>query len=177
LIIFSSEVKDFLGLGMGAVPGDFLGKWRAVGSHLHSVNLWAVGIAVATVTIIELWPRLGRRIPGPFVALVATTAVAYAFHLPVETVGTRFGVIDASLPAPALPAVTTARLVALIGPAFTIALLGGIESLLSAVVSDGMIGGRHRSTWRWWPRGSRTSCPPCSAASRRRARSPARRRT
>jgi len=145
LIIFSGEVKDFLGLRMGPVPAGFFGKWQALGSHLNSVNPWAVAIAVASVAIIELWPRLGWRIPGPFVALIATTAVAYAFHLPVETVGTRFGVIDASLPAPALPTVTLSRMVALIGPAFTIALLGGIESLLSAVVSDGMIGGRHRS--------------------------------
>jgi sulfate permease, SulP family len=145
LIIFSNEVKDFLGLGMGAVPADFFGKWRAIASHLDAVNPWAVGIAVASVALIELWPRLGWRIPGPFVALIGTTAMAYAFHLPVDTVGTRFGVIDAALPAPALPAATLSRMVALIGPAFTIALLGGIESLLSAVVSDGMIGGRHRS--------------------------------
>ena len=145
LIIFSNEVKDFLGLGMGAVPAEFLGKWQAIFAHLDSVNPWAVGLALATVVLIQLWPRLGWRIPGPFVALIATTAVAYAFHLPVETVGSRFGVIDASLPAPAFPAVTMSQIVALIGPAFTIALLGGIESLLSAVVSDGMIGGRHRS--------------------------------
>ncbi len=145
LIIFSNVVKDFLGLGMGAVPADFVGKWRAIATHLDSVSPWAVAIAVTTVAIILLWPRLGWRIPGPFVALVTTTAVAYAFHLNVETVGTRFGVIDASFPAPALPAITMSRIVALIGPAFTIAMLGGIESLLSAVVSDGMIGGRHRS--------------------------------
>jgi SulP family sulfate permease len=145
LIIFSGEVKDFLGLEMGAVPGGFFGKWRAIASHMNSVNMWAVAIAVAGVAIIELWPRLNRRIPGPFVALIASTAVVSVFHLPVETVGSRFGVIDASLPAPALPIFTLPRIVALIGPAFTIALLGGIESLLSAVVSDGMIGGRHRS--------------------------------
>ena len=145
LIIFSNEVKDFLGLGIDAVPADFFGKWRAIGSHLDSINPWAAWIAVASVAIIELWPRLGWRIPGPFVALIATTALAHALHLPVDTVGTRFGVIDASLPAPTLPAVTLSRMVALISPAFTIALLGGIESLLSAVVSDGMIGGRHRS--------------------------------
>ena len=127
LIIFSGEVKDFLGLEMGAVPGGFFGKWRAIAAHVNSVNPWAVAIAVASVAIIEFWPRLAHRIPGPFAALIATTAVAYAFHLPVETVGTRFGVIDASLPAPALPVVTLSRMVALVSPAFTIALLGGIS--------------------------------------------------
>jgi SulP family sulfate permease len=145
LIIFSNVVKDFLGLGMGAVPADFVGKWRAIATHLDYVKPLAVAIAVTSVAIIWLWPRLGSRIPGPFVALITTTAVAYAFHLNVETVGTRFGAIDASLPAPHLPAISMSRIVALIGPAFTIAMLGGIESLLSAVVSDGMIGGRHRS--------------------------------
>jgi sulfate permease, SulP family len=145
LIIFSAEVKDFLGLEMGAIPAGFFGKWRAITTHLNSVNPWAVAIAVTGIAIIELWPRLNRRIPSPFVALIATTAVVSLFHLPVETVGSRFGVIDASLPPPALPTATLSRIVALIGPAFTIALLGGIESLLSAVVSDGMIGGRHRS--------------------------------
>ena len=145
LIIFSGEVKDFLGLQMGMVPAGFFGKWRAIAANLNSVNPWAVAIAVAGVVIIELWPRISRRVPGPFVALIATTAIVSIFHVPVETVGTRFGIIEASFPAPALPRATLPQIVALIGPAFTIALLGGIESLLSAVVSDGMIGGRHRS--------------------------------
>jgi len=91
------------------------------------------------------WPYLNRRIPSPFVALIATTALVQLTHLPVETIGSRFGVIDAALPKPALPAVPLHALPGLFGAAFTIALLGAIESLLSAVVSDGMIGGRHRS--------------------------------
>ncbi len=145
LIIFSGEVKDFLGLPMGVVPVDFLGKWRAFASHMGSLDPAAVLVAVGSLAIVLLWPRVNRRIPGPFVALITMTAVVQLFHLPVETIGSRFGAIHASLPAPALPALTLSQATGLIAPAFTIALLGGIESLLSAVVSDGMIGGRHRS--------------------------------
>jgi len=145
LIIFSGEVKDFLGLPMGVVPVDFLGKWRAFASHMGSLNPAAVLVAVGSLAIVLLWPRVNRRIPGPFVALITMTALVRLFHLPVETIGSRFGAIHASLPAPALPALTLSQATGLIAPAFTIALLGGIESLLSAVVSDGMIGGRHRS--------------------------------
>jgi SulP family sulfate permease len=95
--------------------------------------------------VIVVWPRINRRIPGPFVALLVATAVVQLFHLPVETIGSRFGGISASLPRLTLPHPTVAQLKLLVGPAFTIALLGAVESLLSAVVADGMIGGRHRS--------------------------------
>lgn len=145
VVIFSSQVKDFLGLQMAAVPAEFIEKWRAFGEHLSTVNPWAVAIALATIAIIRLWPRVSRKVPGPFVALIATTAMATAFHLPVETIGSRFGSIHAGIPTPTLPHVTLAQLSGLVAPAFTIALLGAVESLLSAVVADGMIGGRHRS--------------------------------
>jgi len=145
LIIFSSQVKDFLGLRVGAVPADFIGKWRAVAGHFASFNPWALFVAGFALVIIIGWPRLNRRIPSPFVALIVTAALARVLHLPVETIGTRFGAVRAALPAPALPPLSASALPGLIGPAFTIALLGAIESLLSAVVADGMIGGRHRS--------------------------------
>jgi sulfate permease, SulP family len=145
LIIFSGQVKDLLGLSMGNLPADFLGKWAAYGRHLEHVNAWAVVISAVTLAILVLWPRLGLRLPGPFVALILTTLAAQVFNLPVETIGSRFGVIHAGLPRPSLPHISFATAVALVGPAFTIALLSGIESLLSAVVSDGMIGGKHRS--------------------------------
>jgi SulP family sulfate permease len=145
LIIFSNEVKDFLGLRMGPVPADFVLKWRAFAAHSGAVNPWAVLVAALTLGIILAWPRVNRRIPSPFVALIVVTVVVQLFHLPVETIGSRFGVIEMGLPKPALPAFTLQQLPVLLGPAFTIALLGAIESLLSAVVSDGMIGGRHRS--------------------------------
>jgi SulP family sulfate permease len=145
LIIFSSQVKDLLGLDMGALPADFVGKWVAYGRHLGHVNLSAILVSALTLAILLAWPRLRLRIPGPFVALLATTALVHLLQLPVETIGSRFGAIDAGLPRPSLPHVSFATVTALIGPAFTIALLAGIESLLSAVVSDGMIGGKHRS--------------------------------
>jgi SulP family sulfate permease len=145
LIILSGEVKDFLGLRMGPVPAAFVARWRTLGAHLNSLNPWAVVIALLTVAIILAWPRVSRRVPSPLVALLSTTAAVQLLHLPVDTIGSRFGVISATLPAPALPAVSFQQIPALLGPAFTIALLGAVESLLSAVVADGMIGGRHRS--------------------------------
>ena len=145
VIIFSSQVKDFLGLRMGSVPADFLEKWAAFAEHVRSVNPYAVAVSALGVAVIVVWPRINRRIPGPFVALLVATAVVQLFHLPVETIGSRFGGISASLPSLTLPHPTVAQLKLLIGPAFTIALLGAVESLLSAVVADGMIGGRHRS--------------------------------
>jgi SulP family sulfate permease len=145
LIIFSSQIRDLLGLEMTAVPAAFLAKWGAYVGAFESVNPWAFVVAVTTLTIIIVWPKIERRIPGPFVALIVTTLLVQLLHLPVETIGARFGEIHAGLPRPSLPAVTLARVGALAGPAFTIALLAAIESLLSAVVADGMIGGRHRS--------------------------------
>ena len=145
IIIFSSEVKDFLGLRMGEVPAEFIPKWRAFAANLGSLNLYAAGLSVAGLLIMGLWPRVSRRVPGPFVALIVTTVVANLLKLPVETIGTRFGEISAGLPHPVIPHVTLAQLTGLVGPAFTIALLAAVESLLSAVVADGMIGGRHRS--------------------------------
>ena len=145
LIIFSSQVKDFLGLEMGAVPAEFVEKWGAYADHLGTVNPYAMLVASLALVIILGWPKVNRRIPGPFIALIVTTAIVQTFQLPVETIGSRFGAISASLPRPSLPAVTFDTIAGLIMPAVTIALLAAIESLLSAVVADGMIGGRHRS--------------------------------
>jgi sulfate permease, SulP family len=145
LIIFSSQVKDLLGLQMTEVPAEFVSKWGAYVHAFDSVNPWALLVAVAALTIILVWPRIERRIPGPFVALIVTTVLVQLFHLPVETIGGRFGAIHAGLPHPSLPHITLPLVASLAGPAFTIAMLAAIESLLSAVVADGMIGGRHRS--------------------------------
>jgi SulP family sulfate permease len=145
LIIFSSQIRDLLGLEMDAVPATFVAKWGAYAQVFDSMNPWALLVAALALTIILVWPMLERRIPGPFVALIVTTVLVKVFHIPVETIGTRFGAIHAGLPWPQLPHVTVPLLGALVAPAFTIALLAAIESLLSAVVADGMIGGRHRS--------------------------------
>jgi len=145
LIIFSSQVKDFLGLQMGAVPADFIEKWKAFFLNIGSINMYAVAVAVSTILIILLWPKFSKKIPGSLIAILITTAVVQLFHLPVETIGSRFGVISSSIPAPKIPWVDFATFKQLIQPAFTIAMLGAIESLLSAVVADGMISGNHRS--------------------------------
>ena len=145
VVIASSEVRDFLGLRMESVPADFLARWRAFALAAPTINPWAVGVAVVSLAIIIWWPRVSRRIPGPFVALIVVTVAVNVFAIPVETIGSRFGALHAGLPTPALPRLSGSEVKILIGPAFTIALLGAVESLLSAVVADGMIGGRHRS--------------------------------
>ena len=130
---------------MATVPAEFVGKWRAFADNIGSVNGAAIGVALTSLAILIFWPKVSRRIPAPFVALIAGTVGVTLLHLPVETIGDRFGEIHASFPAPRIPAVSLEVMRGLIGPAFTIAMLAAIESLLSAVVSDGMIGGRHRS--------------------------------
>ncbi len=145
IIIFSSQVKDFLGLQMGAVPAEFVQKWGAFATNIHTANAWAIGLAGLALLIILLLPKVSTRVPAAFVALIVTTLLAQFLHLPVETIGSRFGSINASVPSPVLPELSFATVTALVGPAFTIAVLAAVESLLSAVVADGMIGSRHRS--------------------------------
>lgn len=145
LIIFSSQVKDFLGLKMGAVPAEFTDKWISFAQHIQTVNLYAVGIAAATVLIIMLWPKITHKIPGSLIAIILTTVAVYFLKFPVETIGSKFGEIPSSLPSPVVPKIDFATIRKLIQPAFTIALLGGIESLLSCVVADGMIGSKTRN--------------------------------
>jgi len=145
LIIFSSEVKDFLGLRMGTVPADFIDKWRSFIEYSRTLNIYTVILGVTTVVIIALWPKVTHKVPGSLIAILVTTAAMKILHLPIETIGSKFGGIPSSLPRPAIPHLDFATMKQLIQPAFTIALLGGIESLLSAVVSDGMIGANHRS--------------------------------
>jgi len=145
VIIFSGGIKDLFGLSMGEVPPGFIDKWIAYAGTASGFTPSAVGVSALALGIILFWPRVTRRIPGTFVALIVTTAVASLLELPVETIGSRFGAISASFPRLQLPDLSFAQVSALVGPAFTIALLAAIESLLSAVVADGMIGGRHRS--------------------------------
>lgn len=146
VIIFSSQVKDVLGLRMGAVPAGFIEKWGAYAAHIATANPYSLAIASGSIVIILLWQRFVKKIPGSLVALVLSTAVVMIFQLPVETIGSRFGAIPSSLPAPALPEGISFAMIRQVFPsAVTIALLGGIEALLSAVVADGMIGGKHRS--------------------------------
>lgn len=145
LIIFSSQIKDLLGLQVETIPADFLEKWESYFAVIRSINPQSVLIATATVIIIIFWPRITHKIPGSLIAIFITTAIVQGFDLPVETIASKFGSIPSNLPAPVIPQLDFKTIKELIQPAFTIALLCGIESLLSAVVADGMIGGNHRS--------------------------------
>lgn len=145
ILIAVTQVRDLLGLEMAAPPAEFHEKIIAYAEHAGSVNVHAVGLSLLALAIIVLWPRVTRRVPGSLIAILVVTAVAAIFHMPVETIGSRFGSVPDTLPRPALPDVNWRDLPKLFQPAFAIALLAGIESLLSAVVADGMTGRRHRS--------------------------------
>lgn len=145
LVIFSSQIKDFFGLEITSLPSDFIKKWIVYGQKISSINYYSLAIAVFTTLVVFLWPRVTHRVPGSLVAIILSTLIATFFHLPIDTIGSRFGRIPTSLPLPSLPNLDFDTIKLLIQPAFTIALLGGIESLLSAVVADGMIGGKHKS--------------------------------
>ncbi len=146
LVIFSSQIKDFFGLDVArAVPADFIEKWQFYFSNFSSVNLYALGIGLFTVLVSVLWPKINKKLPGTLIALLGTTIAVTVFELPVETIGSRFGEIKALIPVPMIPDLNFEMFRLLLAPAFTIAMLGAIESLLSAMVADGATGGRHRS--------------------------------
>jgi SulP family sulfate permease len=145
VVIFSSQVKDFLGLRAEPVPGDFLEKWGFYFQSLPTIDLRTLALSLVSLGILLLWPRLSRKIPGSIVAILIVTALVRIFQIPVETIASRFGSLPAGLPTPSLPDFNLEQLRILISPAFTVAILGAIESLLSATVADGMIEGRHRS--------------------------------
>ncbi|KUL20206.1 SulP family inorganic anion transporter, partial [Chlorobium limicola] len=145
VIIFSSQISDFLGLGIDKVPADFIDKWIAYGRHLSTINPESFLVGLLSLLIIAFWPRVSKKIPGSIIAIIAATALAHYLKLDVATIESRFGEIPSALPAPAFPVFDFATVKQLIMPATTIALLGAIEALLSAVVSDGMIGSRHKS--------------------------------
>ncbi|NTU69024.1 MAG: sulfate permease [Chlorobiaceae bacterium] len=145
VIIFSSQVKDILGLTIARVPADFIDKWAAYAHALPSFSQPSFLIGMAALLIIVFWPKVSKKIPGPLVAIIATTVAVQLLHLQVDTIATRFGEIPSTLPPPAMPSLDFATVKNLIMPATTIAMLGAIEALLSAVVSDGMIGSRHKS--------------------------------
>ncbi len=145
LIIFSSQIKDFFGLRMVKVPTDFIPKWNAFAHHFDTINFYSLGIGLASLAILIYWPKISKKIPGSLIALLAATIAVQIFNWPVETIGSRFGEISSSIPSPVLFKLDLETVKNLIQPATTIAILAAIEALLSAVVADGMIGGKHRS--------------------------------
>ncbi len=145
LLIFSTQIKDFFGLNISGVPSEFFEKWIAYYNAIDTTNIYVAAIAVLSLIIIIYWPKITRRIPGSLVAIIVSTIIVIAFNLPVETIGSKFGEISSELPKFQLVEINLDLIRNLIAPATVIALLAAIESLLSAVVADGMIGGRHRS--------------------------------
>lgn len=143
--LFSTQIKDFFGLTINNVPSEFIPKWTSYIAHISTTNYIALCLGIFSLTIMILWPKISKKIPGSLVALIFATTIAYIFKLPVATIGSQFGEISSTLPSPTLPNVNIDMLVTLIKPAFTIAILAGIESLLSAVVADGMIDDKHDS--------------------------------
>lgn len=144
VVIFTTQIKDFLGLTIDKIPSGFINMWKTFILNINTVNYWAFIIAFISLIIIINWPKITTKIPGSLIAIIGASVGVYLFNIPVETIGSKFGEISSSLPVPSLPVVTIERIEQLIMPSITIALLAGIESLLSAVVSDGMIGGVHK---------------------------------
>ena len=155
LTIFTTQIKDLLGLTMATVPSDFIEKWIAYISAIPSIDLWSAAVGVGSVIVIAIWPRLAhhsnllKKLPGSLIAIILMTIAAlllkqYMGVTTIETIGDRFSISN-QLPGAQVPALTWDVIKGLVSPAITIAILGAIESLLSATVADGVIGDRHDS--------------------------------
>ena len=147
--IFSTQMTDFFGLEIEKVPSDFVEKWICYFNNFSTINFWSLAIGLLSLAIIVFLPRISKKIPGSLIAIIVTTVVAvllrqFAGIESIETIGDRF-TISSQIPEATMPSLTWATLKELVPPAFTIAMLGAIESLLSATVADGVIGDRHNS--------------------------------
>jgi len=145
VLIASTQIKDFFGLKTPAVPSEFLPRIKLLIAHFATVNSSALGLGLGTLAILVLLPRFTRKIPPSIVALLVCTGVSIVFHLPIETIGSKFGGIPRGMPPFAIPDFHAEHFLPLIPSAFTVALLAALESMLSAVVADGMTGDRHNS--------------------------------
>src|SRR5271156_5943831 len=145
LLIASTQIKDFFGLKTPPVPSEFLSRIRMLLHYAGTVQWQTVALAAASLAIILMWPRFTKRLPGSIVSLLLSTAAIAIFHLPIETIGSKFGGIPQGFPHIKLPSFHAVHILPLLPSAFTVALLAAVESLLSAVVADGMSGDRHNS--------------------------------
>ena len=145
LLIFSSQIKDLLGLNIEKLPAEFIEKMEVIYHNLNSFNYIAFLIGISTIIISILWNKKFKKIPGSLIAIIITTLVVSLFHLPVETIGSQFGSVPNTFEPLQFPDISFKLVKELFYPSLTIALLAGIESLLSAVVADGMIGTKHNS--------------------------------
>ena len=143
--LFVGQLKDFFGMDIASVPSEFLDKVIVYAKNISTINLTATLIGLLAVAIMLLWTKVTDKIPGSLVAIVVTTAIAYFAKLPVNTIGSVYGKLNSAFPSFHVPSITMNLIQQMISPAFTIAVFAAIESLLSAVVSDGMIGDTHKS--------------------------------
>lgn len=143
--ILTTQIGDFFGLTTGPMPGDFVGKIQTYARTFGTINFYALGVALVSLVIIFVWPKINKKIPGSLVVIIVVTIASTLLKLPVETIGSRYGAIPSTLPSPQLPAFSLELVQELFQPALSIAILAAIESLLSAVVADGMIGAKHDS--------------------------------
>lgn len=144
LVIFSTQIKDALGLHIDTIPSGFFEKWVTYFHHIDQINIYAFSITAATILITVYFKHINNKVPGSFVAIILLTLLVQIFDLPVTTIGTFFSTINNNITF-VIPHFQWSDLSMYLAPALTIAILGGVESLLSAVVADGMTGGNHRS--------------------------------
>lgn len=144
VLIASTQIRDFLGLRLTEVPGEFLGRMRALSEHLSTANPWSIAVGAGSLAMVLVWPRITRRVPGTIIALIVATAIVGGFGVDVETIGSRFGGIPSGLPDMQIPEFRPDLMMDLLPSAVTVALLAAIESLLSAVVADNMSGDHHK---------------------------------
>ncbi len=147
--IFTTQIKDLFGMSMDSVPSDFVEKWGAYVANIANIDPWSAAVGIISVIIISLMPKLSKKVPGSLVAIIIMTVAVlllknYAGITTIETIGDRFS-INSQLPGAVVPELTWETIKGLVGPAVTIAVLGAIESLLSATVADGVIGDHHNS--------------------------------
>ncbi|MFZ4592458.1 MAG: SulP family inorganic anion transporter, partial [Ignavibacteria bacterium] len=145
VIIFTSQIKDIFGLQIADLPPDFISKWIVYFQNFSAINYNALFVGGLSLVILLFWPRISHKIPAPLVVIIVVTIIVQVLDIKVDTIQSRFGAVPNTLPAPTLPHITWEKVMGVFSPAITIALLGAIESLLSAVVADGMIRSRHRS--------------------------------
>ena len=149
LTIFTTQIKDLFGLTIESVPADFIEKWGVYFQHFNTIDWWSAGVGILSVILIAITPRFSKKIPGSLIAIIVMTVAAYLLKMyagvtTIETIGDRF-TIHSELPDATMPSMTWETIKELISPAITIAVLGAIESLLSATVADGVTGDHHNS--------------------------------
>jgi len=143
--LLSTQIKDFFGLQIDNVPAEFFDKWKSYLINLGSLNIWSLIIGAGSIFIIAFWPKINKTIPGSMIALVIATISVKLLNIPIETIGSRFQEISSAIPMPIFPGLDISTINKLFAPAMTIAILAALESLLSAVVADGMISDAHDS--------------------------------